>query len=87
MRSKARLIAAIALAAMCAPGTMLRTEVPDIVPPPEAISLESVAGPSATPSSEMPLGSCRPAYQPIQYSVGEVGRRHLEGYSPSPASR
>lgn len=46
MRSRARLAAAFALAALCAPGNILRTEIPDTVP--ATIALEQIAGASDT---------------------------------------
>lgn len=70
MRRK-RLFAAIAVAAMCAPGTWLRTDVPQGVP--TDIALAQVAGPSDTPN---------PAWRVErvwEYSAG-VSRR-FGGYS------
>lgn len=46
MRGKTRLIAALAVALMCAPGTWLRTDVPKTVP--DKINVVQVAGPQAT---------------------------------------
>ncbi len=46
MRSRRRLIAAIAVALLCAPGTWLRTHVPDTMP--STVGLQQVAGASET---------------------------------------
>lgn len=54
MRSARRLIAALAVALLCAPGTWLRTEVPQAMP--EVVTLEKVAGESATPSPAWRIG-------------------------------
>ncbi|MEM7779669.1 MAG: esterase-like activity of phytase family protein [Pseudomonadota bacterium] len=48
MRSKTRLILALALAALCAPGNIVRTEIPNTMPAPEAIALDQVADASET---------------------------------------
>lgn len=54
MRSKRRLIAALAVALMCAPGTWLRSDVPRGLP--SDIAVTAVAGPRALGNSDWELG-------------------------------
>ena len=70
MRSARRLIAALALAALCAPGTFLRTEVSGEMP--RDIALEQIAGPSATGSADWKVAGI------WQY---EASSRNFGGYS------